>query len=200
MVFGRKNRFRSGGGHKATTPARDAASYRRTKPTEDDITSEAHHAIDVCHHCGGPLTDKQEYIRYIEDVILSALSTTTQFKTVEKHTIERGYCVSCGKHSSAQDLRGSEVTLGPNVRTLICYLITLRDHSYDQVQNVLWDIYRFKITDGEIINVLDARRLELLPAYEALKESIRAGPAVHMDESRWRIQSEKAGYAWSMRS
>jgi len=44
------------------------------------------------------------------------------------------------------------------------------------------------------------RRLELLPAYEELKDKIMAGPAAHMAESRWKIQSEKAGYAWSMSS
>jgi transposase len=200
MVFGRKNRPRSGGGHTVPKQQRDTTSYRRLKPTEDEITSEEHHSIAACNHCGSPLTDKQEYTRYIEDVVLAALDNLKKFKTVEKHTIERGYCVSCDKHSSAQDLRGSEVTLGSNVRTLVCYLITLRDHSYDQVTNLLWDLYRFKVTDGEITNILDARRLELLPEYEKLKETIRAGPAVHMDESRWRIQSEHAGYAWSMSS
>lgn len=200
MVFGSKKRPRSGGGHKAPKPPRDAASYRRPKPAEDGVTSEEHHPIDVCNHCSGPLTDKEEYTRYIEDIILAALDNMAKFKTVAKHTIERGYCVSCGKYSSAQDLRGQETTIGPNVRSLICYLITLRDHSYSQVRNILWDLYRFKITDGEITNILDARRLQLLPTYEELKDNIRAGPAVHMDESRWRIQSEHSGYAWSMSS
>jgi hypothetical protein len=199
MVFGRKNRFRSGG-HTAPKQPRDAASYRRDIPDEAEITSEQHHSINACHHCGGPLTDKEEYTRYVEDIILAALSAAAQFKTVVKQTIERGYCVPCGKYSSAQDLRGQAVSLGPNARLLVCYLITLRDHSYDQVQHILWDLYRFKITDGEITNILDARRLELLPEYEKLKETIRAGPAVHMDESRWRIQSEQSGYAWSMSS
>jgi len=200
MVFGRKNRFRSGGGHKPEKQPRDAASYRRPKPNEDEVTGEEHHTIDACHHCGGPLTDKEAYTRYIEDILLAALSAAAQFKTVVKQTIERGYCVRCGKYSSAKDLRGQEITIGPNVRSLVCYLITLRDHSYDQVINLLWDLYRFTITDGEITNILDARRLELLPEYERLKESIRAGPAAHMDESRWKIQSEKGGYAWSMSS
>jgi len=200
MVFGRKNRPRSGGGHKAPKPPRDAASYRRPKPTEDEITGEEHHPINACNHCGGPLTDKEEYTKFIEDIILAALSASTQFKTVTKRTIERGYCVRCGKYSSAADLRGQDVAIGLNVRTLVCYLITLRDHSYDQVQHILWDMYRLKITDGEITNILDDRRLELLPEYEKLKDSIRAGPAVHMDESRWRIQSEGSGYAWSMSS
>jgi transposase len=200
MVFGRKKRPRSGGGLVAPKVPRDAASYRRPKPPEDTIDSVMHHAIDGCKHCGGSLTDKEEYVRFIEDILLAALDAATQLKTVEKHTIERGYCIPCGKFSSAQDLRGQDVSLGPNVRTLVCYLVTLRDHSYDQVIHLLWDLYRFKITDGEITNILDDRRLLLLPEYERLKDSIRASPAVHMDESRWRIQSEKAGYAWSMSS
>lgn len=200
QVYGRKNRFRSGGGHKAPKPPRDAASYRRPKPSDDEVTSEEHHPISACHHCGGPLTDKEKYTRFVEDIILAALNTATQLKTVVTQTIERGYCVSCGKYSSAQDLRGQEVTLGPIVRTFICYLVTLLDCSYDQVRRILWDMYRFKITDGEITNILDVRRLELLSTYEELKATIRAGPAVHMDESRWRIQSEHSGYAWSMSS
>ena len=60
MVFGRKKRPRSGGnGHTPKQP-RDAASYRRPKPPEEEITSEEHHSIAACHHCGGPLTDKEE--------------------------------------------------------------------------------------------------------------------------------------------
>jgi hypothetical protein len=200
MVFGRKNRPRSGGGRQVPKTPRSAASYRRPKPADDEITSEEQYVIDACKHCGDPLTDKEMSNRYVEDIILAALDQTAQFKTVKRQVIERGYCVRCGKYSSARDLRGQAVSLGPNVRTLVCYLVTLRDHSYDQVVNLLWDLYRFKITDGEITNILDARRLELMPAYEKLKETIRAGPAVHMDESRWRIQSEHAGYAWSMSS
>ncbi len=196
MVFSKKKRPRSGSGRRPSGKPRDPASYRRQPPAEAEVTSEEHHAITACKHCGGPLTDKEEYTRFIEDILLAALNAAARLKTVEKHTVERGYCVSCGKYSSAADLRGQEVSLGPNVRLLVCYLITLRDHSYDQVIHLLWDLYRFKITDGEITAILDARRLELLPAYEELKESIRAGPAVHMDESRWRIQSEQgAGYA-----
>jgi len=200
IVFGRKQKPRSGGGAKVPKQSRDATSYRRDIPAESEITSEEHYAIDACNHCGGLLTDKEEHTKYVEDIILAALDNITKFKTVKKHTIERGYCVPCGKYSSAKDLRGQDVSLGPNVRTLICYLITLRDHSYDQVIKLIWDMYQLKITDGEITNILDARRLELLPEYEKLKDNIRAGPAIHMDESRWKIQSEKAGYAWSMSS
>ena len=203
MVFGRKKWPRSGGGQTPPKQPRDAASYRRETPPASAITSEEHYAIESCRHCGGLLTNKEEHTRYVEDIILAALSpdSTTQFKTVEKHTIERGYCVSCGKYSSAKDLRGQVVSCGPAVRSLVCYLVTLRDHSYDQVVTILWDLYRFKLSDGEITAILDARRLQLLPEYENLKDSIRAGPAAHFDESRYRIQSEAgAGYVFSMSS
>jgi Transposase IS66 family len=199
MVFGRKQKPRSGShSNRPPTQPRDKDSYRRPKPDESEVTSTEHLPIHACNHCGGKLIDKEEHIRYVEDIVLAALNALDQFKTVEKQTIERGYCVPCGKWSSAKDLRGQAVTIGPHVRTLICYLITLRDHSYDQVIHILWDLYQFKITEGEITTILDARRLELLPEYEKLKEKIRAGPAVHMDESRWKIQAEHAGYAWSM--
>jgi len=200
MVYGRKNRFRSGGKRPPSGKPRDNASYRRPKPPEDEVTSEEHHPITACNHCGGQLTDKEEYTRYVEDIILSALNNLAKFRTVTKQTIERGYCVSCGKYSSAQDLRGQEVSLGPIVRSYICYLVTLMDHSYDQVRRVLWDTFRLTVSEGEISSILDVRRLELLPEYEKLKDTIRAGPGVHMDESRWRIQSEHSGYAWSMSS
>jgi transposase len=200
MVFGRNKHPRSGGGHTVDKPTRAASSYRRALPPTNESTTTQHHSISTCRHCGGLLSSKEEHIRYVEDIVLAALSESAQFTTLQKQTIERGYCVPCGKYSSAQDLRGQQVTIGPVVRSLICYLITLRDHSYAQVQSILWDIYRFKITDGEIANILATRRLELLPAYEQLKNNIRASPAIHMDESRWRIQSEQSGYAWSMSS
>jgi transposase len=198
MVFGRKQKPRSGG-KPPSSGSRTAASYRRPSPSESEVTGEEHHDISGCHHCGGPLTDAEEYIRYVEDIILAALTPTVQFKTVIRETIQRGWCTKCGKYSSAKDLRGQNVSLGPQVRSLVVYLVTLRDHSYDQVVHVLWDLYRFKITDGEITAIMDARRLEYLPVYEELKDNIRAGPGVHLDESRWPIQSEAgAGYAWSM--
>jgi len=201
MVFGRKGKPRSGGNqNKLAKIPRNKDSYRRPLPPASAVTTEEHYSINACKHCSSQLTDKTEYTKYVEDIVIAALDNISKFRTVEKQTIERGYCVSCGKYSSAKDLRGNYVTLGPNVRNLVCYLITLRDHSYSQVVNLLWDLYGFKITEGEITNILDTRRLQLLPEYERLKDSIRAGPAMHMDESRWRIQSEGSGYAWSMSS
>ena len=204
MVFGRKPI--SGLPVKAdklsTKATRSAASYRRPVPPASAITSEEHHTIHDCHRCGHQLTDKQEAIRYEEDIILAALTATsdnpTPHQTVTKHTIETGWCSHCGQMSSAKDLRGQVVTLGPVVRSLIVYLVVQADQTYSQTQDLLWQLYRFKVSSSEITAILSARRETYLPVYERLKTSVRAGPS-HMDETSCPIQSEQgSGYAHVM--
>lgn len=201
MVFGRK----PAGGKPADSPKADkatraAASYRRPLPPAAAVTDEAHYAVTTCHRCGHALTAKDEVTRYEEDIVLAALTPDASYRTVTKQTVERGWCSHCGQWSSAKDLRGQVVTIGPVVRSLIVYLAAQLDQTYAQVQDLLWQLYRFPITSGEIAAVLTKRRERYLPAYESLKQSIRAGP-VHMDETRYRIQSEAgAGYAWTMAS
>jgi transposase len=206
MVFGRRPK-----GGRPLTPepltadakpqkARNPESYRRNLPPVSAVTSEEHHTTDNCHRCGHALTNKDESIRYEEDIVLAALSPETSHKTVIKHTVEHGWCSRCGQRSSARDLRGQIVTIGPVVRSLITYLVVQSDQTYAQTQDLLWQLYRFAVTTGEIAHILSVRREIYLPAYELLKEHVRAGP-VHMDETSYPIQSEQgAGYAHVMAS
>lgn len=200
MVFGRKPK----GGLPAKVKtavvkqARTNDSYRRPLPPASTITHEEHHGISDCHRCGHTLTDKDEAIRYEEDIELAALNSRLDSKKVTKHTIETGWCSKCGQYSSAKDLRGQVVTVGENVRSLIVYLIVQSDQTYSQTVDLLWQLYRFSINSGEIAHILAARQAAYLPTYEKLKMNVRAGPA-HMDETSCPIQSEKgSGYAHVM--
>jgi len=199
MIFGRKP---SGGLPVKAQPSakqpRSSSSYRRPVPPASAITSEKHHGIADCHRCGHALTNKDETIRYEEDIVLAALNPDVPHKTVTRHVIERGWCSKCGQYSSARDLGGQVVTIGPVVRSFIVYLVVQADQTYTQTQDLLWQLYRFPVTTGEITNILAARREAYLPAYEQLQVSVRAGPA-HLDETSWPIQSEQgAGYAHAM--
>lgn len=198
MVFGRKPVSSTGAKTTHTPAVRAAASYRRPIPPAAAVTAEAHHGITHCHRCGHVLTDKREAIRYEEDIVLAALAPDTPHKTVTRHTVEQGWCSRCGQYSSAQDLRGQVVTIGPVVRSLITYLVVQADQTYAQVVDLLWQLYRFQVNSGEIAHILAARREQYLPAYEQLKEHVRAGPS-HLDETSWPIQSEQgSGYAHVM--
>jgi hypothetical protein len=202
MVFGRKPQGGSGATTKSqeqpTKLPRSASSYRRPLLPASAITAEEHHGITDCHRCGHTLTGKDKAVRYEEDIVLAALNPEVSHQTVTRHTVERGCCSKCGQYSSARDLRGQVVTIGPVVRSLIVYLVVQADQTYAQTQDLLWQLYRFPVTTSEIANILAARRELYLPRYKQLEVSVRAGPA-HLDETSYPIQSEQgAGYAHVM--
>lgn len=207
MVFGRKRREDTAdtddpSSHRPS-PAeehapRSPASYRRPVPPAAAITREAHAPVNACRHCGGSFSAREEHVRYVEDIDLDLLR---QARTVTKRTIERGYCTSCGQWTSADDLRGSPVTLGENVRDLVCFSVTVLDQTYAQVRTFLEGLCGFPITDGEIATIIQERGLCWRPAYERLKSRIRAGPGVHLDETGWPIQEDAwRTFAWVMSS
>lgn len=205
MVFGRRPKGKddssSGSGPAdagSTNPPRAKSSHRRPIPPEDQITKTEQVTVDGCHSCGGPLTDIQIHLRYVEDVLLPALMEQAA-KTVTKLEVEQGYCTKCGTYSSGQDLRGQEVVLGPHVRLLVTYLVTLMDLTYSQVTTLIQDLYGLHIDRGDIAGILATSAKRYLPEYERLKEQVRSGPGAHMDETSWKIQGESmAGYAWAM--
>lgn len=200
MVFGRKPKGGLKPDVKTTVPRlpRTNGSYRRPIPPAHAITSNEHHGITDCHRCGHALTNKDEAMRYEEDIVLAALDSRSASNKVTQHTIERGWCSKCGQYSSAKDLRGQIATIGSNVRSLVVYLVMQLDQTYSQVVDLLWQLYRFPLQSGEIAHILAARRLDYLPMYEQLKTNVRAGPS-HMDETRCPIQSERgSGYAHVM--
>jgi hypothetical protein len=206
MVFGRRPKGKddsssgpslSGTGGAAKPPS-SPGSHRRPIPPVSAITSTQHVAVGGCHSCGGPLTDIQIHLRYVEDILLPALMEQAA-KTVTKLEVQQGYCTKCGTYSSGQDLRGQEVVLGPHVRLLITYLVTLMDLTYSQVTTLITDLYGLSIARGDITGILATSAKAYLPEYERLKKSIRGGPGAHMDETSWKIQAEgMTGYAWAM--
>lgn len=204
-IFGQKRNDQSDSDQKSscssngneTKKPRPPASYQRSVPTAPP-TKTKHFPVTVCVHCGGQLTQVEETARYIEDIILPQLFGKVT-KTITKLIIERGYCPKCGVWTATQDLRGAVVTLGQNIKLLVCYLVTILDCSYEQVKTLTIDLYDLTLSDGEITAILREQSLAWLPEYERLKEAVRASPGVHVDETTWPIQIfAKHTYAWVM--
>lgn len=203
MVFGKKRKPPTDGHHvsdlsKSKPKPRNKGSYRRPIPPATAITAEESVPIDRCQ-CGGELANVSQYERYQEDIPLPELTPDYQAKLVTKHIISRGVCTQCNKVTAGRDLGGQAVTLGPNVRLLICHLISVMGMSYTQVTNLLLSLYGLRVTDGEIALILNKQHQAWLPAYTQLKTAIRSSPAVHADETPWAIQqNDGLGHAWSL--
>jgi transposase len=210
MVFGKKKRPPAGG--TPTHPAgrlepskqpRTKASYRRPLPPASAVTEEVAAPLPEVCSCGGSfdLASVTMHERFEEDIPLPELTPDYQSRLVTKFRIERGICLACGKAATGNktNLGGAQVALGPNVRLLVCHLISVVGLSYAQTAGLLLSLYGLHLTDGEIANMLRKQHEAWLPAYNRLKADIRAAPVVHSDETPWPIQDlEGHGYAWNI--
>lgn len=204
MVFG-KNRKPPTGTPTPQNPIapmpkspRHQDSYRRPIPPTSAITATVTATADRCA-CGGELVNLTEHNRYVEDVPLPELTAGYTPKLVTRYIIQRGICVACGKPNSGQYLGGATVSLGVNVRLLVCHLITNLGMSYAQVANLILSLYGLTVSDGEIASILAKQHALWQPAYQRLEADIRGAPAVHADKTPWPIQAlQGAGYGWSL--
>jgi transposase len=209
MVFGKKKRPPMGGTPIASDPflpvsvTRTKDSYRRPLPPASAVTAEVFVPLPEYCHCGGSFNPSTVAVheRYEEDIPLPELTPNYQPHLVTKYCIGRGICLKCGKATTGagKDLGGAQVTLGPNLRLLVCHLISVVGMSYTQVVHLMLSLYGLHVTDGEIANMLRTQHIAWTPSYNQLKKDIRAAPVRHYDETPWAIQAEKnAGYAWVM--
>ncbi len=205
MVFGKKKNKQTPTGGTPVAPeprqSRTRASYRRPIPPASAITTEVAVPLPRACSCGGSFDPASvtAHERYVEDIPLPELTPEYQAKRITRYHIERGICLACGKATSAQDLGGQAVTLGPNVRLLVTHLIASVGLSYSQVVNLLLSLYGLTVSGGELARILQKQHQKWLPAYNQLKADIRAAPVVHGDETPWPIQEiQGAGYAWNI--
>jgi hypothetical protein len=196
MVFGRKKKETYSDDDILPPPEkipRSSDSYRRPIPMDAEVTDIQDHPLLSCTHCQGTLTRKKEVTFYEEDIPLPVQ------KTVEKHIVEKGYCITCAKWSTAMPLPCQRVILGNNVQKYICYLSLICRLSYAQVQQLLKDTFSLNLSQGEIAKILARQALIHRPEYEQLKVRIRGEPCVGLDETGWQIhQAGEHTYAWVM--
>lgn len=204
MVFGRKRGGDDGNGQprqqsfSAEVPKekkpRLPTSYRRPIPKDGEVTQEAFHGIERCPDCGEPLTNLQEVMRYLEDIVLPALAGG---KTVTKRCIETGFCSHCRTWHSPIPIQKQVCSLGQNVRRRIVYCVTVLGMTFEKIQRDLADTFGIVVSDGEITHILTTEAAKLLPEYHAIDTRIRGSPCAHLDETSWPVQKEGEGqWGW----
>jgi len=163
---------------------RNRDSYKRPIPDENDVTAHEYHSLDPnCPDCGTNLQNKETVVFYEEDIPLP--DKETKLKQVIKHHAEKGYCPNCRKWHTAHHLPAAKVILGNKVRLYIAYLSILLRLSFSQIQSLLWDTHRFRISDGEIAKILHKTADRLKPEFERIKKRLQSGRGVHLDETSW---------------
>ena len=87
--------------------------------------------------------------------------------------------------------------MGVKLTSVMAYLRTVMRLPVRQIQAYLATLHGLKISSGEIIELLHRAKAHLEPLVAALKQEIRASPAVQADETGWREDGSN-GYIWSI--
>jgi regulator of replication initiation timing len=171
--------------------ARTAKSYRRPEPKDEEIEETKEYTVEGCDTCKGELTDLQILERFIEDIPAFFEIIGKLFK---KELIHSGFCKNCNRRSYGKEtnLQGQKVTLGPNVKLLVIYFINVLNMSFQNTVDLIFDLYRLKLSKGELRNMLYEASEKFEEEHFRIREQIRGKPAAHMDETGWR----KLGQKW----
>jgi len=177
---------------------RPAPGSRRPRPADDEVTGIKHHTLANCPDCGTQLTRLKVIERFIED-ILPLAEWYKALKRVIKHLITTGYCPKCKERKTAIFITPQISTLGDNLKQYIGFANIIQRLSYAQIKDFLQGTLRFKVSEGEITNILAEHSIQLHPEFTRLKEQIQAQPGAHYDETTWPVQQTELGnHAWVM--
>lgn len=196
---------RSGGGGSmpGTKPATTRRQERKAprKPREQGFarqrlapTEQVDHAVDVCPDCGTRLLGGWvQRTREVVEVPLAPL------RVIEHRFIARLCPVCRARRVPRADLGGVVVGKQRLGVGLVSLIATLREGGRLPMATIQWllaTLYDLHLSVGGITTILHAMARQAAPAVTAIRERIRASPAVHGDETGWR-EDGKNGYVWT---
>jgi transposase len=163
---------------------RTAASYRRSPlaPNEHKTL-----AMDCCPNCSSPVTNPvSSRERVVTDIVINPDPTVTGW------TINRYWCSSCNKQVEAK-LPGvlPKAQLGPGVLTVVVIARYRWNLPYAKIIDHLKLSYGLDVSKGEIAHLLQTAAKLVGPKWQEITQAVKAGRAVHADETGWYIDGDK---------
>jgi len=164
--------------------SRNASSYRRApaEPTEHKSL-----ALECCPDCSSPVTNPvSSRERVITDIVINPDPTVTAW------TINRYWCNSCHKQVEAK-LPGvlPKAQLGPGVLTVVTIARYRWNLPYAKIIDHLKLSYGLDVSKGEVAHLLKTAATLVGPKWQEIVQAVKAGRAVHADETGWYIDGDK---------
>lgn len=173
-------------------PGRKPGHPGASQSTPDHVDEEIFEPLTGCPCCGGAVRDILDHEQFVVDL--------PKIEAHVKHIVtQSGHCDRCRKrvrstHPDQVSNAGgaARVALGPNALGLAADLKHRYGMAYRDVAELLGTYFGIRITHGALVQ--SSVRLAKLGkrTYSALIESARASPAVHTDDTGWRIHGDTA--------
>jgi len=108
---------------------------------------------------------------------------------VTQVSLHGGVCPCCAKRFKAEPPEGLEPgsPFGPNLRALAIYLRAVQGIPLARLSNVLRDLFGLDISEGALVNILNASREPFAAQTNLIKARLMAGTALASDETGMRV-------------
>ncbi len=167
----------------------------RKKEPANQVTEIRQHALERCPACDYKLRG-QSIARRRQVIDLPEMPA---LQVVEHQVIKR-WCPVCQTwHTPKLDLSHEVLgqgRMGHGIASLVSWLRTTLRLPVKLVQTLVWQLYKLKLSVGEIVELSHAVAKAGQTAVTEIKQAIVASAHVHMDETGWREDGDN-GYVWA---
>jgi len=177
-------------------PRRKRTAEQNGVRRREEPTRVVEHKLERCSDCGCGLHWPTEvYRRQVVDIPPPPVVEVTD------HVVIKQWCPHCeGWKAPRLDLRGEVMgqgRIGVRLTSLIVYLREALRVPVRGIRAYLEHQHGFRVSIGEVVELLHRVAEQGEGAVEALKAEVRGSDVVHMDETGWREDGQN-GYVWAM--
>lgn len=163
------------------------------RPLHPNPTKRRDIAACACQHCGADVSESPQFACEAYDHI----EIPPIKPEVTRVTLAGGTCPDCGKRFKAAppaDMpRGSP--FGDNLRALVIYLRFTQNIALERLSSLLSTMLGLEISEGALVNILQAAREAFARQREAIREALLSGTALQSDETGLRV-GKANWYLW----
>ena len=155
------------------------------RPLHPNPTSRRDVFARRCHGCGADVsTVAQMACEAYDHVEIPPVQPD-----VTRVTLHGGVCPCCARRFKASPPEGLEPgsPFGPNLRAFVIYLRSVQGIPLARLSDVLRDLFGLDISEGALVNILDASRERFATQTNLIKARLLAGTALASDETGMRV-------------
>lgn len=181
--------------HSPKQPRRKRDPQHNHGRQREEPTRTVEHALERCPECQYLLRGQSlDYSRQVLEI------PEPQPIEVIEHRIIKRYCPHCQRWQSPKLDLGGQVfgqgRIGVRLASLIAYLRQSLRLPVRRIADYLATCHRFKVSIGEIVDLLHNVRQATAGAVLELRWQMQQGTLLHADETGWRENGHN-GYIWS---
>jgi transposase len=178
-------------GQKPSAPAASKGDGKRKahagahRPLHANPTTKRDIFAGSCQHCGADVSQRPQIACEAYDHI----EIPDIKPDVTRVTLFGGACPCCAKRFKAappQDMPNGS-PFGANLRALVIYLRFTQGIAFERLATLLSDLLGLDISEGALVNMLDASREAFSTQRSAIRQRLLSGTALQSDETGLRV-------------